>query len=387
MSPLYSLVGGLAIFIMHFVGMGSLVLHTDEGLKVSFSFDIGLTVLSLLSSVSFVYLGLFISSRDRAYVRTKPQIAELTCQDASAMTIEQIRSTNFVALALFKDVLPLLAGGVVTGSGIIVMHYIGMMAIVFPGRIVNDTGFVAGSITIAIVASSTAFWILFRFLALYPNQEWPRLGGAIVMAAAVCCTHYTGAAGATFDYDPDCVMVKGIFSAIVKADVAVPITLTVGMVYPFFMLFIMLADIRYSFNSRVDKIERIDILFKKYQEQTISKHGKTFDLDDFINKYDLIFARRQEGNTQLVDSNCNSRKIKTKPCGGVRLSVSNLFLKFGRVGTGAGSPKYLLGSGSGGGTRKGTGSSVSHSQCNPVERAVSATNVLTNTTANNNDKC
>ena len=312
---------------MHFVGMGSLILETEDGVEVNFSFDIGLTLLSLLSSVSFVYLGMFISSRDRAYIRTKPQIAELTCQDASAMTIEQIRSTNFIALALFKDVFPLIVGGIVTGSGIIVMHYIGMMAIIFPGRIINSTEFVAGSITIAIVASTTAFWILFRFLALYPNQEWYRIASAVIMAVAVSGTHYTGAAGATFDYIPDLPMETGIFSAVVLSDTALPITLTVGVVYAFFMLLLMLADIRYSYTLRVDKIERIDNLVKRYHERSVMKHDKMFDIEAFVSKYDIICLKKQEVFSVNTDNNSNSMRKKSND---VKTSVTNLYQNFKR---------------------------------------------------------
>jgi NO-binding membrane sensor protein with MHYT domain len=99
----------------------------------------------------------------------------MTEQDARGMTIQQLRKTNLIALALFKKPLPLIVGGLVTATGIIVMHYIGMRAVVFPGRIEWNVGAIIASVIIAIITSIAAFWILFRLLALYPHSELFRI--------------------------------------------------------------------------------------------------------------------------------------------------------------------------------------------------------------------
>lgn len=44
------------------------------------------------------------------------------------------------------------------------MHYIGMLALKFPGQISWNIGIIAGSVIIAIIASIFAFWICFRLL-------------------------------------------------------------------------------------------------------------------------------------------------------------------------------------------------------------------------------
>jgi NO-binding membrane sensor protein with MHYT domain len=86
-----------------------------------------------------------------------------------------------------------------------VMHYLGtnicfiynfhMSAMVFPGDITWDYGIVSASIAIALVASTAAFWILFRLLSLYPQKEVLRLGSAAIMTTAVCGMHYAGQFG------------------------------------------------------------------------------------------------------------------------------------------------------------------------------------------------
>lgn len=288
--------GGVAIFSMHFVGMGSMILTADDGSRVPLSFDSGLTIASLIAAIAFVHLGLVISSRDRAYIRTRPQIAEMTVLDASNMTIKQIQSTNLATLALFKNIVPLITGGFVTGSGIVVMHYVGMKAIIFPGVIQNDPGIIAASIFIAIFTSATAFWILFRFLAVYPHQERYRIASALVMAAAVCGMHYTAAEGASFDYQP----AKGsgqIFTTATPSNLAVLISLTIGIIYPFILIFIIATDIRGWVYVNNNKIDRIDQLVKSYRDRAILNNEKTIDIESLFSKYEKISATPKGSST------------------------------------------------------------------------------------------
>ena len=290
--------GGVAIFSMHFVGMGSMILTADDGSRVPLSFDSGLTIASLIAAIAFVHLGLVISSRDRAYIRTRPQIAEMTVLDASSMTIKQIQSTNLAALALFKNIVPLLTGGVVTGSGIVVMHYVGMKAIIFPGVIENNPGIIAASIFIAILTSATAFWILFRFLAVYPHQERYRIASALVMAAAVCGMHYTAAEGASFNYEPISKGSGQIFTTATPSNIAVLISLAIGVIYPFILIFIIATDIRGWVYVNNNKIDRIDQLVKSYRDRAILNNEKTIDIESLFSKYEKICGSPKGHSTQ-----------------------------------------------------------------------------------------
>jgi hypothetical protein len=242
--------------------------------------------MSLIASVTFVYFGLEISLTDRAYKRNKQQIAEMTEEDARGMTIQQIRKTNLIALALFKDLLPLVVGGLVTASGIVVMHYIGMRAVVFPGRIEWNVGAIIASVIIAIMTSIAAFWILFRLLALYPHSELFRLCGSILMAVAVAGMHYTGAQAATFDYDPD--LELPVLMGSVSSEVAVSTVLTVGILYPFFIVFLMFADIRSWLHLRTRTIDKIDALVKSHQESLSNNPDRRIDLEAFVAQYAAI---------------------------------------------------------------------------------------------------
>ena len=123
------------------------------------------------------------------------------------MRIAEIRhkkhANEFIGSALFTNLLPLAIGGLFIAAGVCVMHYIGMMAMVFDGTILWDGGIVAASVLIALVAATAALWIMFRLLAMFPNIELLRVACAGVAAVAVNGMHYTGMAAATFHYIPN----------------------------------------------------------------------------------------------------------------------------------------------------------------------------------------
>ena len=88
------------------------------------------------------------------------------------------------------------------------MPYIGMLAIHAQVIVHWESSVVAASVVIAVVAATAAFWILFRFLALYPVYESLRVLSSLVAALAVCGMHYTGMEAATYtvSHDPPSAM-------------------------------------------------------------------------------------------------------------------------------------------------------------------------------------
>jgi hypothetical protein len=95
----------------------------------------------------------------------------------------------------------LVCGGLCAGSGVVVMHYVGMAAMEFKGRIVWNVGIIAASCVIAFLAATAAFWILFRFLSVYANKEYLRIACALIMGVAVCGMHYVGMVAAHYESD------------------------------------------------------------------------------------------------------------------------------------------------------------------------------------------
>src|SRR6266705_1444530 len=142
---------GGGIWSMHFIGMLAFVMPTPT------SYDIGLTILSLLVAIFATGGGFYVISRRSA------------------------------------SPLPLVLSGIFMGLGIAAMHYTGMAAMRVHAELGYDRLFVALSVVIAIGASTAALWLAFRTTDL-----WQKLAAAVVMGLAISGMHYTAMRAAVF---------------------------------------------------------------------------------------------------------------------------------------------------------------------------------------------
>ncbi|MGB6564323.1 MAG: MHYT domain-containing protein, partial [Candidatus Binataceae bacterium] len=136
---------GGGIWSMHFVGMLAFIMPTPM------SYDIGLTMLSLVVAIFVTGGGFYVISR---------------------------QSASPLHLAL---------SGIFMGLGIAGMHYTGMAAMRGHVELSYAPLFVALSLVIAIGASTVALWLAFRTTDL-----GQKLVAAVVMGLAVSGMHYTG---------------------------------------------------------------------------------------------------------------------------------------------------------------------------------------------------
>lgn len=144
---LSSLAIGGAIWSMHYIGMMAV------DMKMAVSYDLGLTIVSMLLAIIFVAIGLAIVGRG------VPSMAKL------------------------------ISGGVLAGLGVAAMHYTGMASMEMEATMSYNTPLFIASIVIAIVAATAALWLAFN---LRGNLQ--RFGSAFIMGFAVCGMHYTGMA-------------------------------------------------------------------------------------------------------------------------------------------------------------------------------------------------
>lgn len=142
-------IGGTGIWVMHFIAMlGSSVAGTP------LQYNVRITVLSMILAILVVGVGVFV-------------VGFLD---------------GFVWIAV---------GGVFTGAGVAIMHYVGMSAITMFGEIHYDPGLVVVSVVIGIVAATAALW------ATVNIRNAGSIGlAALVMGVAVNGMHHTGMAAA-----------------------------------------------------------------------------------------------------------------------------------------------------------------------------------------------
>jgi two-component system, sensor histidine kinase and response regulator len=93
---------------------------------------------------------------------------------------------------------PVFASSLAMGAGISAMHYIGMAAMRLPAKCTYDLTIVAASILVAIIVSVVALLLAFRLRDTHREFSPPKIASAIVMGFAIASMHYTGMASVSF---------------------------------------------------------------------------------------------------------------------------------------------------------------------------------------------
>jgi NO-binding membrane sensor protein with MHYT domain len=141
-------VGATGIWAMHFIAMLG---YTIPGQQILY--NVPLTIASMLIAIAVVGVGLFIVGFGDGSLRR------------------------------------LLAGGVIVGIGVAVMHYMGMAAMIMTDSVHYNVPLFILSVVIAIVAGTAALWAGTRV-----RGTGATLGAALIMGVAVSGMHYTGMA-------------------------------------------------------------------------------------------------------------------------------------------------------------------------------------------------
>lgn len=155
---------GGGIWSMHFIGMLAF------SLPISLSYDVGLSLLSLVIAIAISSFSLAVASAPEA---------DFLCQSVAAVTM---------------------------GTGISAMHYTGMASINLVPMITYEPRLVAASVLIAVGASFCALWLLSR-LDNHPTltARFGRTVSAFVMGIAISGMHYVGMAASRFDKRSFCI--------------------------------------------------------------------------------------------------------------------------------------------------------------------------------------
>ncbi|MDB5871541.1 MAG: histidine kinase [Ramlibacter sp.] len=144
--------GGVGIWTMHFVGM------IGYQLPLRVTYDGFWTLLSLVAAVAIAGIALVLAGGKGKFSRTG-----------------------------------WLAGSLLAGAGVCVMHYMGMYAMHLRADMTLNVPTVLASFVIAVTASAAALWLAFNVV-----KGFHRVAAALVMGLAVCAMHYTGMSAARF---------------------------------------------------------------------------------------------------------------------------------------------------------------------------------------------
>ncbi|WP_407543074.1 MHYT domain-containing protein (plasmid) [Deinococcus radiomollis] len=146
---------GYGIWAMHFIGMLAMQLPTNV------AYDLPLTLISGASAIVFLIAASILLFKGQP---TIPRI---------------------------------LASGTVAGTGIVLMHYVGMAALQLNARPEYNPVLVGLSVLIAVGAASVAFFLFSRVVTQNLTRTARaaiQTGAALVMGVAIAGMHYTGMA-------------------------------------------------------------------------------------------------------------------------------------------------------------------------------------------------
>lgn len=147
---------GIGVWAMHFIGMLAMVM------PVQLAYNLPLTLLSLLMGIAASLFAL-----------------HLVCH---------------AVLPLHR----LISGSITMGSGIIAMHYTGMMAVEISPAIIWDPVWVAASVMVAFIAAGCALYLTFHLRLRRRSVHAYRVAAACVMGVGIAGMHYTGMMAAHF---------------------------------------------------------------------------------------------------------------------------------------------------------------------------------------------
>jgi NO-binding membrane sensor protein with MHYT domain len=141
-------IGATGIWAMHFIAMLGFAIPGQE-----ISYNVPITIASMLIVIGVVGVGLLVVGFGDGGSRR------------------------------------LLAGGLIVGIGVAVMHYLGMAAVVMPDSMSYSAPLLIASVAIAIIAGTAALWI-----GTWVRGVGATIGASLVMGVAVSGMHYTGMA-------------------------------------------------------------------------------------------------------------------------------------------------------------------------------------------------
>jgi NO-binding membrane sensor protein with MHYT domain len=198
-------------------------------MKMTGTYDLGLVALSVVIAIFASFAALDLTGRITAS-RDKPRLFWLS-GGATAMGLG-IWCMHYIGMLAFKmpmkvlydvptviasllaaiaasavalltvtrrqmGILQTVAGGTVMGSGIALMHYIGMAAMRMPSQVSYSRPLLLTSIALAVVISIVALILAFR-IRDEKRTSLRKVASAVVMGSAIPVMHYTGMWAASF---------------------------------------------------------------------------------------------------------------------------------------------------------------------------------------------
>ena len=197
--------GALGIWAPHLLSLIALdVFHQQQATRIRVHF--GLCVITLIGALFSALLGVFISSFDVMFLKTRLEVMDLYNPRSQELSVAQMKvemRKHLKYYVLTKDLLYLTVGSAVCASGTIICFYLTARSFNIPGNVEYNPGMVLLSIIVCFLAWFVVHVIVFRLLALAPYAEGLRMIASLVMVIATVCVGYIGMESRHYQYTGD----------------------------------------------------------------------------------------------------------------------------------------------------------------------------------------
>lgn len=305
--------GGVAIWVMHQIGMQGMRLERHNGERIMMKYDIGYLMISLVAVLLTTYAGLWVASKDKMFTYDEAEHVNKYVVEIRTKKFSEISKIDskmkFIFKTLFKDLHWIAIGGIITGTGVCVMHYLGLTSIVMDGTVEYQGGIVFLSVLIAAVTATVAYWILFRLLAVYPYIEALRLASSVIAMIATNGMHYTGMGAALYSYSEG--KSKTAYhrlyadEPLVSEEMVAIVSIILAMAFLWLTTIAILADLRAWLYNASLTVKRCDelihnskIIFESMRNNSEKITGTIVTVDSILEDYHRI--RDLEGNLALL---------------------------------------------------------------------------------------
>ncbi|MEQ2467902.1 bifunctional diguanylate cyclase/phosphodiesterase [Niallia hominis] len=269
---------GFGIWSMHFIGMSA------AKLPIEMTFNIPLTILSLVPAILATFLAFSISSKAK-------------------------NSSKWIAFA-----------GIFMGIGISSMHYIGMKAMKSEADYAYHLGYFILSIFIAIIAS---FFSLFIFMKLqrYMNNFIVKIVTSLLMGGAISSMHYAGMYAIRYYVDTEMELTHTHSHHVSIKAIIIGVTIGIFVILLFSILSSLLdryVDYRLNYFDALTKLPNRR-QFEKLIESSTYFSGLAIlhihDLNKWNGKYGYYFGDKiigyiEELCTKLIQTNVELFRIE-----------------------------------------------------------------------------
>lgn len=195
-------ISAISVWSMHFIALGGVIFTSPDGAIIQKRFNVSLSMISLLSCIIFVCIGVTIAGGDRIFSRDRADVFKMLLEDTESESIKNIQSMTVLwRIALFKGLEYVLLGAIVASFGCCFTYYLSLKSLKLNNVEMSlNIGMLIAGIIVAVIVFCAEFWTKCRILSLRPEIESLRFFSSAITTVGIYGVYRIIFASVVFDY-------------------------------------------------------------------------------------------------------------------------------------------------------------------------------------------